>query len=55
MTEIEFGADADWSGWATPDVGRPARRGAGRAGRRPTSPASILDVAGFGTSWELAP
>ena len=47
MTAIEFGADADWSGWATPDSVVAAGRGAW-----PLADADftgrVLDVAGFG-------
>jgi len=50
MTEIEFGPDADWSGWATPETVVPpvvalaAKRGDEFTGR-------IVDVAGFGKVW----
>jgi citronellol/citronellal dehydrogenase len=50
MTEIEFGPDADWSGWATPETVVPpvaalaTKRGDEFTGR-------IVDVAGFGHSW----
>ncbi len=50
MTEIEFGPDADWSGWATPDsVVPPVAALAAHAGGAFTG--QILDVAGFGRSW----
>ena len=51
MTAIEFGPDADWSGWATPDsVVPPVAALAAHAGGAFTG--RILDVAGFGRSWE---
>jgi NAD(P)-dependent dehydrogenase (short-subunit alcohol dehydrogenase family) len=50
MTEIEFGPDADWSGWATPATVVPpvaalaTKRGDEFTGR-------IVDVAGYGKTW----
>ena len=50
MTELEFGPDADWSGWATPQsVVPPVAALAAHAGGAFTG--QILDVAGFGRSW----
>jgi 3-oxoacyl-[acyl-carrier protein] reductase len=50
MTALEFGPDADWSGWATPDsVVPPVAALAAHAGG--TFTGQILDVAGFGKSW----
>jgi NAD(P)-dependent dehydrogenase (short-subunit alcohol dehydrogenase family) len=50
MTEIEFGPDADWSGWATPSsVVPPVAALAAHAGG--TFTGQILDVAGYGRSW----
>jgi NAD(P)-dependent dehydrogenase (short-subunit alcohol dehydrogenase family) len=50
MTEIEFGPDADWSGWATPKtVVPPVAALAAHAGGAFTG--QILDVAGFGRTW----
>ncbi len=55
MTELEFGPDADWAGWATPDaVVAPVAALAARIGPSFTLPGltgGILDVAGFGRSW----
>ena len=51
MTEIEFGADHDWSGWATPEnVVPPVAALAAKRGDEFTG--QIVDVAGFGKSWE---
>jgi NAD(P)-dependent dehydrogenase (short-subunit alcohol dehydrogenase family) len=48
MTAIEFGPDADWSGWATPDaVVAPVAALA----FRPELTGRVLDVSGFGRSW----
>lgn len=50
MTEIEFGPDADWSGWATPSsVVPPVAALAAHAGGAFTG--QILDVAGYGRTW----
>jgi NAD(P)-dependent dehydrogenase (short-subunit alcohol dehydrogenase family) len=48
MTAIEFGPDADWSGWATPDavVAPVAALAFG-----PELTGRVLDVSGFGRSW----
>jgi len=48
MTALEFGPDADWSGWATPDaVVAPVATLA----FRPDFTGRVLDVSGFGRSW----
>lgn len=50
MTALEFGPDADWSGWATPEsVVPPVAALAAKIGTDFTG--RILDVAGFGRSW----
>jgi NAD(P)-dependent dehydrogenase (short-subunit alcohol dehydrogenase family) len=50
MTELEFGPDTDWSGWATPQsVVPPVAALAAHAGGAFTG--QILDVAGFGRTW----
>jgi citronellol/citronellal dehydrogenase len=50
MTELEYGADHDWSGWTTPqDVVAPVATLATLAGSDFTG--RILDVGGFGKSW----
>ena len=50
MTALEFGPDADWSGWATPgSVVPPVAALAAHAGGAFTG--HILDVAGFGRTW----
>ncbi len=48
MTALEFGPDADWSGWATPAaVVAPVAALA----FRPDFTGRVLDVSGFGRSW----
>jgi NAD(P)-dependent dehydrogenase (short-subunit alcohol dehydrogenase family) len=48
MTAIEFGPEADWTGWATPDaVVAPVAALA----FRPELTGRVLDVSGFGRSW----
>ncbi len=50
MTALEFGPDADWSGWATPEsVVAPVATLAAQIGTDFTG--RILDVSGFGKSW----
>ena len=54
MTALEFGADADWSGWTTPGVGGPAGRRARPRKRGDEFTGQIVDVAGFGSvAWTL--
>jgi NAD(P)-dependent dehydrogenase (short-subunit alcohol dehydrogenase family) len=56
MTALEFGPDADWTGWATPDAvvapvaALAAKIGTGPAGAGSTG--NILDVADYGKTWE---
>ena len=51
MTELEYGADHDWSGWNTPDsVVPPAAALATKRGGDFTG--QIVDVAGYGKIWE---
>ena len=51
MTELEFGADHDWSGWTTPARRRRARRDAGVARSAPDFTGRVIDVGGFGKTW----
>jgi NAD(P)-dependent dehydrogenase (short-subunit alcohol dehydrogenase family) len=50
MTELEFGADHDWSGWTTPDdVVEPVATLCAAAGSDFTG--NVIDVGGFGKTW----
>jgi NAD(P)-dependent dehydrogenase (short-subunit alcohol dehydrogenase family) len=49
-TELEFGADHDWTGWTTPDdVVAPVAALAAAAGTGFTG--NVVDVGGFGKTW----
>ncbi len=56
MTALEFGPDADWTGWSTPAaVVRPVAALAARIGTACTGPeltGRVLDVADFGVAWQ---
>ena len=50
MTELEYGADHDWSGWTSPsDVVAPVATLASLAGSDFTG--NVIDVGGFGKTW----
>ena len=54
MTALEFGPDADWSGWATPDdVVAPVAALAARSRSELHRPRSSTS-SGFGKSWRWA-